>query len=103
MDYLPGVSRLGPFGYKYYDAVSYIAQGDTEGAIAAVREFIEMGGCIDELATEVYTTAIHNEPEFKELVAINESRLAAQRKRLSEMEANGELAPIPSLPISLLR
>lgn len=40
---------------------------------------------------------LQDNPEYQEMAAKAEARMAAQLKRIREMEANGELAPIPEI------
>lgn len=97
LEFLPHAVRLGSSGYQSFDAPLYIALGDIEGALATIKDYVESGGSSSLLATDVYTSEVHDEPEFQRLVAIVEARLAAQREHVQEMENSGELAPIPDL------
>ena len=44
--------------------------------------------------------SLHDEPEFQAMIAEIEADMAAQRARVREMERNGELAPIPEIPVT---
>jgi hypothetical protein len=39
--------------------------------------------------------SLQEAPEYQAIIAEIDARRAAQRKRVLEMEANGELAPLP--------
>ncbi|MCH6255640.1 tetratricopeptide repeat protein [Puniceicoccaceae bacterium K14] len=99
--FLPQATRLSPTGYKFFDTPLYIARGDTEGALSAIRDYVDLGGCSSYLARETFIQSLHPEPEFKRLLDIVESRLSKQRQQLAEWEANGTLAPIPELSLIL--
>lgn len=93
---LPSLDRFGDFGaYRYFDAGLYILLGEKEKAIGAVREFVEMGGGFNIMIGDIFLEEIADEAEYIELMRIVQERLAVQRKRLNEMEANNELAAIP--------
>ena len=99
---MPSVPRMGLFGYWLFDAVLYAAQGDRDRALAALRAFVAEDGCtswfVEDPLVVRFLEPLHDDSEFQELVATMDARLAAQRARLKQMEANGELAPIPPLP-----
>ncbi len=95
--FAPNTSRWGKTGNQAYDIPLYIVLGDIDGANAALREFIDGGGALSHLATDPLTHEMHDDPEFKRLIGIINARLEAQKSNLREMEANGELAPIPDL------
>ncbi|MDQ8197065.1 BTAD domain-containing putative transcriptional regulator [Pelagicoccus enzymogenes] len=101
--FLPQATRISHTGYKFFDAHLYLSRGDSAGALAAIREFVELGGSTTLLGKETYTQSLHEEPEFKRLLDIVESRLAKQRQQIATWEAKGELAPIPDLEVSLGR
>ncbi|MBK1879155.1 BTAD domain-containing putative transcriptional regulator [Pelagicoccus mobilis] len=103
IEFLPKATRLSQIGYQYFDSHVYLALGDKQGAYAVLQDYIDAGGCASYFATEVFTKSLHNEPEFQRLLAINNSRLAEQRRTLATWEANNELAPIPDLELSLGR
>lgn len=103
LEFLPGTTRLSHIGHQYFDSHLYIAIGDKNGAYEAMQDYFDVGGCSSYFETEVYTRSLHEEPEFKRLLAINDSRLAEQRQNLANWDGGGELAPIPDLEVSLGR
>lgn len=103
IEFLPQGTRLSQIGYQYFDSHLYIALGDKPRAYQAIQEYFDQGGCSSYFATEVFTQSLHQEEEFKRLLALNEQRLAHQRQTLLAWEAKGDLAPIPDLPLSIGR
>ena len=72
--------------------------GDEQQALAAIRRFLDAGGSPYHLMFEDELKPFQDNPEYQEMAAEPEARMAAQLTRIREMEANGELAPIPELP-----
>ncbi|MDQ8179438.1 tetratricopeptide repeat protein [Pelagicoccus sp. SDUM812005] len=91
----PDMNRWGPTGYHCYDIPLFIVLDDIPGAIANLQEFIDEGGALHHVATDPYTSQIHQHPEFQRLIGVMNARLDAQKTSLQKMEANGELPPLP--------
>jgi TolB-like protein/thioredoxin-like negative regulator of GroEL len=95
----PTLVRMGTFGFFDNDAKLYAAAGDHGRALAALRELVvDSGACSNQLGAGSEWDSLREDPEFKNLIAISEARLAEQRANLARMETAGELAPIPPLP-----
>ncbi len=86
------------YGYGIRDAAGFALRGETEEALAAIREAVD-GVFRDrlELESSVFD-ALREEPEFQAAMEIVEADWARQLANVRRMEANGELAPIPDEP-----
>lgn len=74
--------------------------GQKKESLEALRKEIEDGHRRNEASFRFKRPEydfIRDEPEFRRLMAIIETDLAAQLKRIREMERNGELAPAPGV------
>jgi tetratricopeptide (TPR) repeat protein len=80
------------------EASLHAIAGDERQSLAAIRRFFEAGGSPYNLMFQDELKPFQDNPEYQEMAVEAEARMAAQLKRLREMEANGELAPIPELP-----
>jgi TolB-like protein/Tfp pilus assembly protein PilF len=87
--------RLGNDGYGVRDVLIYAMQGQSPRALALLREAVNEGGGVFLDLFKRELISLHEEPEYQAIVAENDARLAAQRERVRQMEANGELAPLP--------
>jgi len=78
---------------------AYLLQGDTQRALAALREAVEGGWRSGwwQLEREPIYEPLWELPEFQSLMAEVKADMAAQLARVREMERNGELEPIPEL------
>ncbi|HEY5656928.1 MAG TPA: tetratricopeptide repeat protein, partial [Myxococcota bacterium] len=89
------VPRLGlPWGFGIADVRIYAMQGDVQRALASLRQAVDEGWRTDwryELALDPSLASLHDEPEFKAIVAELEADMAEQRARVEEMERRGEL------------
>jgi len=88
--------RLGANGYGIRDVVIYAMQGQKKRAFAALRQAVDEGSGLLLSSFSRKLESLHGEPEYQAIIAENDARLAAQRERVREMEANGELAPMPN-------
>ena len=85
---------------KIFDVQIYALQGEKDQALAALRQAVNGGYRIFWpifLRYDPVLASLHDEPEYQAIVAELEADMAAQLKRVREMEANGELAPIPGV------
>jgi len=93
--YVETVPRLGSSGHGITDVKIYAMQGQTDRALAALREAVDQGWILmndfDEDLAPLY-----DEPEYQAMMDEIKAKQAEQLKRLRAMEANGELAPIPA-------
>jgi hypothetical protein len=90
--------RLGAGGYGFLDAEVHARRGEIRQALAALRQGIDAGsrpGWYLQVEGSPHMTALLGLPEFQEMMAEVRADLAAQRARVEEMEADGELAPVP--------
>ncbi len=85
-------------GYGVRDAIRFALRGESDAALAAIREAVDQG-FRDRLELEAsHFDSIRDEPEFKAAMAIVEADLARQLANVRRMEANGDLALIPDDP-----
>jgi tetratricopeptide (TPR) repeat protein len=97
---LPTIPRLGMDGYGISDVRIYALQGNTEAALASLRQAIDQGWRGTwwfYLGHDISLESIRDEPEYQSMVEEIESDMAAQLERVRAMEANGELEPIPDI------
>jgi len=86
--------RMGPSGYGSADVKIYALQGQKERALGALRLAVDEGWLLI-FGSDRELEPLHDEPEYQSIVAEIDAELAAQRQRVLQMEANGELAPLP--------
>jgi tetratricopeptide (TPR) repeat protein len=79
-------------------SVLYAIAGDEKQALTAIGRFLEAGGSPYDLMMQDALKPFQDNPKYQEMAAKREIELAVQLKRIREMEAGGELAPIPVLP-----
>jgi len=90
--------RLGIAGYGISDVRIHTLQAQKEQALAALAQAINQGWrnnwwyCLEQDPT---LEAIRHEPRFLALMADVEADMAAQLQQVREMEANGDLEPVP--------
>jgi tetratricopeptide (TPR) repeat protein len=72
--------------------------GDHANALNALSSFIDDGGSPYSDTFRDDLKILAGNAEFEALLEKGKARMAKQLKRIREMEANGELAPIPDLP-----
>jgi tetratricopeptide (TPR) repeat protein len=83
--------------YLPASATAYLLQGETDRALAALREAIDSGWRFGwwMLEREPIYAPLWERPEFQAMMAEVEADMAAQLARVREMERNGELEPAP--------
>ena len=89
-----GISR----GYRIEDVRIHALRGNKDLALAALRKAVDAGWRTMwpfYLKHEPILESLHGEPEYQTILAEVEADMAAQLARVREMEANGELAPLP--------
>jgi tetratricopeptide (TPR) repeat protein len=92
--------RLGPAGYAIADVKIYALQGEKQKALSALRQAIDEGWRSlwwFYLKQDPILESLHDEPEYRAMVAEIEADMAEQLARVREMERNGELTAIPEL------
>jgi TolB-like protein/Flp pilus assembly protein TadD len=85
----------GIYGYGLHKVAIYAMQGQKERALAALRQAADQGGALLMFVFHREFASLQEAPEYQAIIAEIDARRAAQRKRVLEMEANGELAPLP--------
>ena len=73
----------------------HLLMGQEEEALEVVRNYLEGGGTPSRLMYEDTLQPLKNIPAYHELAAKRQVELDVQLKRINEMEANSELAPLP--------
>ncbi len=94
------IPRLGQGGYGISDVQIYTQQGKTEEALAALRQAIDQGWrrlWWYYLEYDLSLDSLRDEPKFQAMVAEIKADMAAQLERVREMEASGELEPVPEV------
>ena len=100
LTFVPTIPRLGWAGHRISDVRIYALQGRSEAALAALRH------AIDEkwrtywwyyLIHDPSLQSIRNEPDFQAMVEEIKADMAAQLERVKEMDASGELEPVPEV------
>jgi tetratricopeptide (TPR) repeat protein len=96
------LSVIGETTDRYYPparATAYLLQGETDRALAALREDIDAGWRAGWwlLEREPIYEPLWDQPEFQAMMAEVKADMAAQLARVREMERNGELEPIPEV------
>ncbi len=92
--------RLGGFGYRVADAQIYALLGRKHEALSSLRQAYDAGPGFYwryYLGYDPNLASLRDEPEFQALAAELRADMAAQLERVREMEASGELEPIPDI------
>ncbi len=90
--------RVGYYGYWISDVQIHALQGNTRGALAALRQAIDQGWRTDWryfFLLDPNLDSIRHDPEFVVMREEIEADMAAQLGRVRAMEASGELPVIP--------
>ena len=80
------------------DVRIYVMQGKKDQALRALQEAVAAGWRVDwrmHLKYSPELAALHDDPQYKAMIADLEADMAAQLEHVREMQAAGELAPIP--------
>jgi TolB-like protein/cytochrome c-type biogenesis protein CcmH/NrfG len=102
LQYIQTLPRLGEAGYGIADVEIYALQGDKQKALSALRQAIDEGWRTlwwYFLKRDLSLESLHGEPEFQAMIAEIETDMAAQLKRVREMERRGGLAFPAELPV----
>ncbi len=90
--------RLGTRGYWFADVEVLARQGRSKQALAAMQAALAEGARSywwAQLAQSPHTVSLRTEPEFQAMLEQIRSEMAVQLERLRDMEARGNLTPIP--------
>jgi hypothetical protein len=91
--------RVGFYGFWVSDVQILALQGRTDAALAALRQAIDQGWRTDWrffFYVDPNLDSIRDEAEFQAMREEIKADMVTQLGRVREMEANGELAPIPN-------
>jgi TolB-like protein/predicted negative regulator of RcsB-dependent stress response len=97
------IPMLGVNGRALLEVEILVTQGRTEEAMAALRKAVDAGWRLPwrwQLVHDPLLEPLRVEPRYQSIIAEIEADMAAQLARVREMEARGELVPIPPLPES---
>lgn len=86
--------RASQFGRNWWPAVLRMDLGDNAGAVRELERYVDAGGLDAFLVESAIWQPLREDPGYRTLSRSVSERLAAQRQRLVEMEARGELASI---------
>ena len=95
-------TRLGMRGYGITDVARYALLGQTDEALTALEVAVDAGWRGDWQYAAEYDSnlnSIRDDPRFQAAFAVIEADMATQLANVREMEASGELEPIPE-PVS---
>ena len=98
LERIADVPRLGSGGYGFLDAEVHARRSEVRMALDDLRQGINAGwrpGWYTQAEGSPHMTALLRLPEFQNMMTELREDLAAQRARVEDMEANGDLAPIP--------
>lgn len=90
--------RLGPSGYGISDVLILALKGDTEAALAALRQAIDQGWRKSwwfYLEHDPNLDSVRGDARFQAMLAEVKVDMAKQLDSLRAMEAQGQLTPIP--------
>ncbi|MBW2542140.1 MAG: tetratricopeptide repeat protein [Deltaproteobacteria bacterium] len=97
LQHIQSKPRLGINGYIMFDVDIFAMQGEKQKALTALRQAIDEGWRRYWWYNLKYApdlVSLHDEPEYRAIVAEIEADMAAQLAHVREMEQNGELAAI---------
>ncbi len=99
--FIETIPRLGDWGYWSADFEIHALQGKVEQALATMEDAVQKGWRYRWWFAERNPNldSIRNQPEFQAMMDMIRADMAAQLARVQEMEARGELEPIPE-PVS---
>ncbi len=94
---LRSLPRMGNNGFFISDVQIYALQGRKAEALKALREAVDEGWrklWPFWLKYDPILESLHDEPEYRAIIAELEADMAAQLERIREMQAAGELESI---------
>ena len=93
--------RVGFFGYWISDVQILALRGRPDDALAALRQAYDQSWVTDWryfFYVDPNLDSIRDAPEFEEIFTLIKNDMAEQLERTHEMEANGEILPVPDEP-----
>ncbi len=93
------MTRVGFSGYWISDVQILALRGKRDEALAALRQAYDQSWVTDWryfFYVDPNLDAIRDTPEFAEIFTLIKQKMAKQLERTHEMEANGEILPVPS-------
>lgn len=87
-----------PNEYRTLKSVLHVLEGDYDLALEKLRSLVEENYPPHHLRFYTEFAVLQDNPEFQSIVAEGERRMAEQLQQIHELEADGELAPIPDMP-----
>ena len=91
--------RVGIYGYWISDVQILALRGRPDDALAALRQAYDQSWVTDWryfFYVDPNLDSIRDTPEFQEVFTLIKEDMAEQLERTHEMEANGEILPVPS-------
>ncbi|MDA0348078.1 MAG: hypothetical protein O3C43_10065 [Verrucomicrobia bacterium] len=88
-------SRIPSMARFKFEATLHALAGDDQQALKSIRNYFDSGGSPYDLEQSDWPKRLENNPEYKAMAEKRKQELAIQLKRIRDMEANGELPPIP--------
>ena len=92
--YMKEKIRGGIYGFRTYDVTAHALLGDTRQALSLLRQATDEGVISGwwYWDRDPDLASLHDEPEFKAILADIEARITKQRANLQAMEASGQVA-----------
>ncbi|MEX0323192.1 MAG: protein kinase [Puniceicoccaceae bacterium] len=87
-----------PDEYPVLKALLDVLDGNHDLAIDELNRFVEAGGSPYQILNRREFDVLGESPAFQSLLAEGDKRMAKQLQQLRQMEADGQLSPIPEMP-----
>ncbi len=88
-----------PYDFPFAEAILHAVARNEAETLSAVRRYVNAGGSPRYLRMQSEFKFLNNNPVYQSLLEQAEANMAYQVEHLQEMEARGELSPIPKLPM----
>ncbi len=100
LDNLSAKSRHRWSGIQTLDTWLHVAMRNHDKALQSLRDWRAMGGRLDLTKHRMVPASLFDHPEFQAMNNEILEELAEQRANLARLEASGQIAPLPTLPLS---